>query len=132
MFRKSNPPLGESINRMTRNGGNYSFNLTTDGHGSEVNGSRRRKQRGKVLHVLYELTHPDWYLSFVRIREIRVTVRSGEFSACFFSKNDLIVRMTIWLLAVLLLAALGALGFRQGAIRVTLSFFGIVIGGLLA
>jgi hypothetical protein len=40
--------------------------------------------------------------------------------------------MTIWLLAVLLLAALGALGFRQGAIRVTLSFFGIVIGGLLA
>jgi hypothetical protein len=40
--------------------------------------------------------------------------------------------MTIWLLAVLLLAALAALGFRQGAIRVLLSFFGIVIGGLLA
>ena len=40
--------------------------------------------------------------------------------------------MTIWLLAVLLLAALAALGFRQGAIRVLLSFFGIVAGGLLA
>ncbi|HWD92085.1 MAG TPA: CvpA family protein [Verrucomicrobiae bacterium] len=40
--------------------------------------------------------------------------------------------MTIWLLAVLLLAALAGLGLRQGAIRVLLSFFGIVIGGLLA
>ena len=40
--------------------------------------------------------------------------------------------MTIWLLAVLLLAALAALGFRQGVIRVLLSFLGIVIGGLLA
>jgi hypothetical protein len=40
--------------------------------------------------------------------------------------------MTIWLLAVLLLAALAALGFRQGAVRVLLSFFGIVIGGVLA
>lgn len=40
--------------------------------------------------------------------------------------------MTIWLLALLLLAALAALGSRQGAIRVLLSFFGIVIGGLLA
>ena len=40
--------------------------------------------------------------------------------------------MTIWLLAVLLLAALAALGLRQGVIRVLASFFGIVIGGLLA
>lgn len=40
--------------------------------------------------------------------------------------------MTIWLLAVLLLAALAALGLRQGVIRVLLSFCGIVIGGLLA
>jgi hypothetical protein len=40
--------------------------------------------------------------------------------------------MTIWLLAVLLLAALAAVGLRQGAVRVLLSFFGIVIGGLLA
>lgn len=40
--------------------------------------------------------------------------------------------MTIWLLAILLLAASAALGLRQGAIRVLLSFCGIVIGGLLA
>ena len=40
--------------------------------------------------------------------------------------------MTIWLLAVLLLAALAALGSRQGVIRVLLSFFGIVMGGWLA
>ncbi len=40
--------------------------------------------------------------------------------------------MTIWLLAILLLAASAGLGLRQGAIRVLSSFFGIVIGGLLA
>jgi hypothetical protein len=55
-----------------------------------------------------------------------------KFSACFFLKKHLIVGMTIWLLAILLLAALAALGLRQGAIRVLCSFFGIVIGGLLA
>ena len=40
--------------------------------------------------------------------------------------------MTIWLLAILLLAASAGLGLRQGAIRVLCSFFGIVIAGLLA
>lgn len=40
--------------------------------------------------------------------------------------------MTIWVLAVLLLASLAGLGFRQGAIRVGFSFFGIVLGALLA
>lgn len=40
--------------------------------------------------------------------------------------------MTIWLLAVLLLASLAGLGYRQGAIRVAFSFLGIVIGMLLA
>jgi hypothetical protein len=40
--------------------------------------------------------------------------------------------MTIWLLAVLLMAALAALGLRQGVVRVGFSFFGIVFGGLLA
>jgi hypothetical protein len=43
-----------------------------------------------------------------------------------------IVHMTIWLLAVLLVAGLGAFGLRQGVIRVSLSFIGIVLGGLLA
>ena len=40
--------------------------------------------------------------------------------------------MTIWILAVLLLASLAGLGYRQGAIRVAFSFFGILIGALVA
>lgn len=40
--------------------------------------------------------------------------------------------MTIWLLALLLLASLAGLGYRQGAIRVAFSFLGIVLGALLA
>jgi hypothetical protein len=66
------------------------------------------------------------------LKRSNVRAASRLFSACFFSKKHLIVRMTIWLLAILLLAALAGLGLRQGAIRVLLSFFGIVIGGLLA
>jgi uncharacterized membrane protein required for colicin V production len=40
--------------------------------------------------------------------------------------------MTIWILAVLLLAALAGMGYRQGAIRVAFSLIGIVLGVLLA
>jgi hypothetical protein len=40
--------------------------------------------------------------------------------------------MMIWILAVLLLASLAGLGYRQGAIRVACSFLGILIGALLA
>jgi|DewCreStandDraft_4_1066084.scaffolds.fasta_scaffold61537_1 uncharacterized membrane protein required for colicin V production len=40
--------------------------------------------------------------------------------------------MTIWLLAILLLASLAGLGYRQGAIRVACSFFGILAGAWLA
>src|ERR1017187_2587652 len=40
--------------------------------------------------------------------------------------------MIIWILALVLLASLAALGYRQGAIRVACSFLGIVIGALLA
>jgi len=40
--------------------------------------------------------------------------------------------MTIWILALLLLASLAALGYRQGAIRVAFSLFGILLGALLA
>ena len=36
--------------------------------------------------------------------------------------------MTIWLLALVLLASLGALGFRQGAVRVAFSLVGILLG----
>lgn len=40
--------------------------------------------------------------------------------------------MTIWLLALLLLASSAGMGYRQGAIRVAFSFVGIVLGALLA
>jgi uncharacterized membrane protein required for colicin V production len=40
--------------------------------------------------------------------------------------------MTIWILALLLLASLAGLGFRQGAIRVAFSLVGILLGALLA
>ncbi len=40
--------------------------------------------------------------------------------------------MTIWLLAVVLLASLAAAGYRQGAIRAGISFFGIILATLLA
>src|SRR5215204_20510 len=40
--------------------------------------------------------------------------------------------MTIWLLALVLLASLAGLGFRQGAIRVAFSLLGILLGIALA
>ena len=40
--------------------------------------------------------------------------------------------MTIWLLALVLMASLAGLGYRQGAIRVAISFVGILVGALLA
>ncbi len=40
--------------------------------------------------------------------------------------------MTTWLLALVLLASLAALGYRQGAIRVGISFVGILMAALLA
>lgn len=40
--------------------------------------------------------------------------------------------MTIWLLAILVLASVAALGYQQGAIRASISFFGIILGALLA
>jgi hypothetical protein len=44
----------------------------------------------------------------------------------------LIVGMTIWILALLLLGAGAGMGLRQGAIRVAISFVGIIISALLA
>jgi hypothetical protein len=55
-----------------------------------------------------------------------------QFSACFFRQMVLIEGMTIWILALLLLAAGAGMGLRQGAIRVAISFVGIVISSLLA
>src|SRR5258706_10239482 len=56
-----------------------------------------------------------------------------RFSSCFLCRDFLKLKaMTIWLLGLLLLASLGALGYRQGAIRVGFSLVGILIGALLA
>src|SRR5512137_2186480 len=40
--------------------------------------------------------------------------------------------MLFWLLALVLLASLAGIGYRQGAIRVACSFLGILFGALLA
>ena len=40
--------------------------------------------------------------------------------------------MTIWILALVLLASGAGLGFRHGAIRVGISFIGVVIATLFA
>jgi uncharacterized membrane protein required for colicin V production len=40
--------------------------------------------------------------------------------------------MMIWVLALVLMASLAGLGYRQGAIRVAFSFLGILVGALLA
>jgi hypothetical protein len=40
--------------------------------------------------------------------------------------------MTIWLLVLLLMASLAALGYRQGGIRVAVSLIGILVGAALA
>src|SRR5436305_9845534 len=40
--------------------------------------------------------------------------------------------MTIWLLTIVLLASLAALGLRQGAVRVAFSLVGILLGAFLA
>jgi hypothetical protein len=40
--------------------------------------------------------------------------------------------MTIWLLALLLLGCLAGIGYQQGAIRVAISFIGIIMAALLA
>ena len=56
----------------------------------------------------------------------------AAFSSCIWRRKNLTRRMTIWLLAFLLLASLAALGYRQGAIRVAFSLVGILFAALLA
>src|SRR5579859_7976155 len=59
-------------------------------------------------------------------------VHGVDFVRAFWCETFLTVSMTIWLLVILMLASLAGLGFRQGAIRVGFSFFGILVGALLA
>src|SRR5262249_10899725 len=55
-----------------------------------------------------------------------------HFRRAFGLRKTLKFVMTIWILAILLLASVVGLGWRQGAIRVAFSFAGILVGALLA
>src|SRR5450755_3985142 len=55
-----------------------------------------------------------------------------RFSACFFPQMVFIVGMTIWILALVLMAASIALGHKLGAINAAFTFVGIIFGALLA
>jgi hypothetical protein len=57
---------------------------------------------------------------------------ADEFSACFLRQMIFTVGMTIWILALLLLAAAIALGHKLGAINAAFTFVGILLGGVLA
>lgn len=59
----------------------------------------------RAAHILYVLFDGDWPLFSI---------------------------MMIWVLALVVLASVAALGYRQGAVRVAFSFVGILFGALLA
>ena len=56
----------------------------------------------------------------------------ANFTRAFLAKWFLLMGMTIWILVWVLLLSLAALGYRQGAIRVSFSLIGIIISALLA
>ncbi|MCX6921797.1 MAG: CvpA family protein [Verrucomicrobia bacterium] len=63
----------------------------------------------------------------------RATTDIGvHFVRAFFTQTFLIYPMMFWLLALVLLASLAGIGYRQGAIRVAFSLVGILLGALLA
>jgi uncharacterized membrane protein required for colicin V production len=55
-----------------------------------------------------------------------------NFPRAFLAKWFLFVGMTIWILVSVTLLSLAALGYRQGAIRVSFSLIGIIVSALLA
>ena len=65
-----------------------------------------------------------------RVRDQQKT--TTNFLRAFVRQMGFIGGVTIWILALVLLASLAALGYRQGAIRVVFSFAGIVFAVLLA
>jgi uncharacterized membrane protein required for colicin V production len=56
----------------------------------------------------------------------------AHFARAFLAGWFLIGVMSIWILALGLLLSLAALGYRQGAIRVAFSLFGIIVSAMLA
>jgi len=60
-------------------------------------------------------------------------VRFGSyFSRAFPARQIYVVPMTIWIMAVLLFALFGALGYAKGAIRMVFPLMGLVLGTFLA
>ncbi|PWU19739.1 MAG: hypothetical protein C5B50_05815 [Verrucomicrobia bacterium] len=59
-------------------------------------------------------------------------MRGAIFFVLSCPKLPLFFGMTIWLIALLIMASVAALGYRQGAVRVAVSFIGIIVGALLA
>ena len=58
--------------------------------------------------------------------------RNRNFFRALAPEKSKLRRMTIWLLMLMLLAGLAAVGYQQGAIRVAISFVGIIVAALLA
>jgi hypothetical protein len=56
----------------------------------------------------------------------------GFFLRAFSDRRKYVAAMSIWILAVLLIAGLGYVGYAQGAIRVAFSLLGILAGWMLA
>src|SRR2546422_1728491 len=57
---------------------------------------------------------------------------SSFFSRAFPTRQKYVVRMTIWIMAVLLFALFGALGYAKGAIRMVFPLMGLALGTFLA
>src|SRR5205809_7901600 len=54
------------------------------------------------------------------------------FSRAFRAWQNYVVGMTIWIMAVLLFALFGALGYAKGAIRMIFPLMGLALGAFLA
>ncbi len=54
------------------------------------------------------------------------------FSRAFRGRQTYVVAMTIWIMAVLLFALFGALGYAKGAIRMVFPLMGLALGTFLA
>src|SRR3954454_18514750 len=59
-------------------------------------------------------------------------IRSSDFPACFFDSGLIILAVMLWIIALLCLGIVGALGYYQGPIRVACSLLGLIFGSLLA
>jgi hypothetical protein len=66
------------------------------------------------------------------IAESRPLRGNADFFRAFTAADFYLRRMTIWILALVLFGCLAGIGYQQGAIRVAISFIGIVVAALVA